>query len=69
MSSLDRLDEIGIIPLCIKESFKILYGCSKIILLCSEDDSINSSTLTGNAIIMTSNCIYDIIVCFFLPHC
>ena len=57
--------DIGIIPLFIKESFQILYDRSKMILLCTWEDSIYSSTSTGSDIILTSNCTYDII--FF--HC
>ena len=40
---------------------KILYGHSKMIRLCSEEDSIYSSTSTGSDVIMTSNCTHDII--------
>ena len=34
------------------------------ILLCSDEDSIFSSTSTGSDVIMTSDCIYDIILFF-----
>ena len=43
---------------------KILCGHSKMILLCSGEDSIHSSTSTGSHVIMTSDCIYDIILFF-----
>ena len=39
---------------------KILYGCGKMIILCSGEDSINSNTSTGSDVTMTSNCIYVI---------
>ena len=55
--------EIGITPLFIKNLSKILYGCSKMIFLCIGEDSIYSSTSTGTDVIMTSNCICNII-CF-----
>ena len=43
---------------------KILYGCSKMILLGSGKDFIHNSTSTGSDVIMTPNCIYDIIFLF-----
>ena len=43
---------------------KILYGHSKMILLSSGEDSIYSSTSTGSDVIMTSDCICDIILFF-----
>ena len=45
---------------------KILCGCSKMILLCSGEDSIHSSTSIGSDIIMMSNCIYITIIRFFI---
>ena len=47
---------------------EILYGCSKMILLCSGKEFVYTRILTGSDVIMTSNCIYDIIF-FFHPHC
>ena len=40
--------------------YEILYGSSKLILLCSGEDSIYSSTPTASDVIMASNCICDI---------
>ena len=47
-----------------KNQSEILSGSSKIILLCSGKDFIYTSTSTGSDVIMTSNCIYDIIFFF-----
>ena len=38
-----------------------MHVCSKMMLLCSGEDSLLNSTSTGSDVIMTSNCIYDII--------
>ena len=41
---------------------KFSYGHNKLILLCSEEESICSSTSARSYVIMTSDCIYDNIV-------
>ena len=43
---------------------KILYGHNKMILICSEEESIYSSTSARSDVIMMSDCIYDNIVLF-----
>ena len=45
---------------------KILYVCSKMMLFCSGEVSLFSSTSTRSDVITTSNCIYDSI--FFHQH-
>ena len=39
---------------------KLLFGPSKMVLLCAIEDSVYSGTSKGSDVIMTSNCIYDI---------
>ena len=56
------LFKTGIIPLFIKQAFQILYRYSKIILLCSGEDPVYSSSSTGSDVIMMSDYIYDIIM-------
>ena len=52
---------------CTLMQLVLLYGGSKMILLCSGKDSIYSSNSTGSDIIMTSNCNYYINVFFIRP--
>ena len=59
--------EIGRISYLSGNLSKILYGSSKMILLCSGKDFIYTSTSRGSDVIMTSNCIFDIM--FFHLHC
>ena len=56
--------KIDIIPLFSRNLSSILYGQSKMILLCSVKDSIHSNTSKRSDVIMTPDCIYDNIVFF-----
>ena len=55
--------EIGIIPLFIKESLQnFVWLQQNDSSLCSGEDFIYNNTSTGSDVIMTSNCIYVIIL-------